>query len=95
VSLELAPNIGLHDLIKSDTVLTPVVELRGAGGGVGGHLAGLLERAAVLEGGRDARAAESVVAHLVGDAGCLGPAAHHREASVLSPMDCLGVLVIV
>jgi hypothetical protein len=48
-----------------------------AGGGVLGHLARLLERAAVLEVGGDARAAEGVVAYLGGDAGRLGATAHH------------------
>src|SRR5262245_34864111 len=41
------------------------------------HLPRLLERAAVLEIGRDPRAAEGVVADLRGDASRLGATAHH------------------
>jgi hypothetical protein len=44
----LPPNIDLHHFIKGDAVLAAVVELRGAGGGMGRHLARLLERAAGL-----------------------------------------------
>ena len=44
-------------------ILAPIIELGGAGGGMHGHLARLLERAAVLEVGGDPGAAESVIAH--------------------------------
>src|SRR5262249_29513535 len=57
----LAPNIDLHDLIERDATLAPVVELGGEGGGMGRHLTGLFERAAVFEVGGDARAAVGVV----------------------------------
>jgi tetratricopeptide (TPR) repeat protein len=46
------------------------------------HLTGLLERAAVLEIGRDARAAEGVVADLRCDAGRPGATAHHSPSIV-------------
>src|SRR5215470_11950981 len=74
---ELPPNIDLHHFIERDAVLAAIVELGGAGRGMRRHLAGLLERAAVLEVGRDARAAEGVVAHMRGDAGRLGATAYH------------------
>ena len=45
----LPPDIDLHCLIKGDAVLTPVVELGGAGGGVCRHLTCFFQRAAVLE----------------------------------------------
>src|SRR5215475_6264195 len=73
-------NIDLHHLIKCDAVLAPIIELRGARGGVCRHLARLLERAAVLEVGRDAGAAEGVVANLGGDVGGLGASAHHSPS---------------
>ena len=69
---ELPPNIDLHDFIKRDAVLAPIVELGGAGRRMRRHLAGFLECAAVLEVGGDPRAAESVVADLCRDAGLLG-----------------------
>ena len=64
VGAGLAPNIDLHDFIKRDATLAPVIELRGAGRPMRRHPAGLLEGAAVLKVGRDARAAEGVVADL-------------------------------
>src|SRR6516162_1226886 len=71
------PNIDLHDFIERDAILTPVVELRGAGRGMRRHLARLLQRAAVLEIGGDAGAAEGVVAHFRGDASSLGAPAYY------------------
>ena len=53
-------------------VLAPIVELGGAGGGMRRHLTGLLQRAAVLQVGGDAGAAEGVVADFGGDADRLG-----------------------
>ena len=61
---------------RGDPVLAPVVELGGAGGGMRRHLARLFQRAPILELGRDARAAEGVVADCGGDAGRLGATAH-------------------
>src|SRR5262245_4243859 len=46
------------------------------------HLARLLQRAAVFQVGRDARAAEGVVAYFGGDAGRLGAPAHHSPSIV-------------
>src|SRR5215831_20590111 len=46
------------------------------------HLARLLERAAVLQIGGDARAPEGVVADLRGDAGRLCATAHHSPSIV-------------
>src|SRR5262245_16685057 len=40
----LPPNIDLHDFIKSDAVLAPIVNLRGARRGMNRHLARLLQR---------------------------------------------------
>src|SRR5215467_3775979 len=73
-------NIDLHDLIERDAVLASILELRRPRRGVRRHLARLLERASVLEVGRDARAAEGVVADFGGDAGRLGPTAHHSPS---------------
>jgi len=42
---------------RADPILAPIVELGGAGGGMGCHLACLLQRASVLKIGSDARAA--------------------------------------
>src|SRR5262245_47473441 len=50
-------NIDLHHFIERDAIIAAVVELRGAGGGMRRHLAGLLERTAVLEVGCDASTA--------------------------------------
>src|SRR5262245_6537423 len=46
------------------------------------HLAGLLQRAPILEVGRDASAAEGVVADLRCDAGRPGVTAHHTPSIV-------------
>src|SRR5262245_27088829 len=81
-SVGLPPNIDLHDFIEGDAVLAPIVELRGAGRRMRRHLAGLLQRATVLEVGRNARAAEGVVADLRCDAGRLCATAHHSPSIV-------------
>jgi len=78
----LPPNIDLHDLVERDAVLAPIVELGRAGGGMCRHLARLLQRAAILEVGGDASAAEGVVADLRCDAGRLCATAHHSPSIV-------------
>jgi len=66
------------DLVEAHFVAPAVVELGGAGAGMVGHRCGLLQRAAVLEIGRDARRPETVVADLGLDAGRRGSPADHR-----------------
>src|SRR5262245_10115060 len=78
----LPANIDLHHLIERDAVLAPIVELRGARGGMGRHLARLLQRAAILEISRDTCAAEGVVADFRCDAGRPGATAHHSPSIV-------------
>ena len=63
-SVGLPANIDLHDLIERDSVLAPIVELGGACGGMRRHLPRFLQRAPVVQVGRDAGAAEGMVAHL-------------------------------
>src|SRR5262245_34702210 len=77
-----APNNDLHDLIERDAILAAVIELGGAGRRMRRHLPRLLERATVLEVGRNASAAEGVVADLRCDAGLLGATAHHSPSIV-------------
>src|SRR5215472_6766545 len=76
----LPPNVYLHDVVERDAILAPVVELRGSRRRMCRHLPGLLQRAAVLEVGGDAGAAERVVADFGGDAGGLGAPAHHSPS---------------
>src|SRR5262245_21055392 len=64
-------------ILTRDAVIAPIIELRGAGRRMGRHLARFLERAAVLEVGRDPGTPEGAVAHLRGDAGRLGSPPHH------------------
>src|SRR5262249_12363981 len=78
----LAPNMDLHHFIKRDAIFPPIVELGGARGGMGRHLARLLQRAAVLEVGGDPGAAEGVVADLRCDASLPGATAHHSPSIV-------------
>src|SRR5262245_12143108 len=79
---DLPRNIDLHDLIERDAILAAVIELGGARGGLRRHLTGLLQRATVLEVGRNASAAEGVVADLRCDAGRPGATAHHSPSIV-------------
>src|SRR3954453_13516294 len=65
------------DLVEGDGLAAAVVELGGAGAGVGGHLLGVLEQAAVLEVGGDAARPPGVAADPGGDAGGSGTAAGH------------------
>jgi hypothetical protein len=67
----LPPNIDLHHFIERDAVLAPIVELRRSRRRMRRHLARFFQRAAILEVGRDAGAAEGVVADFRGDAGRL------------------------
>src|SRR5262245_54709045 len=78
----LPANIDLHDLVERDAVLAPIVELGGAGRRMRRHLTRLLECATVLEVGRNASAAEGVVADLRCDAGRLCATAHHSPCIV-------------
>src|SRR5262245_27691957 len=85
----LPANIDLHDLVERDAVLAPIVELGGAGRRMRRHLTRLLERAAILEVGRNASAAEGVVADLRCDAGRLGATADHSPS--VGPVESLTV----
>ena len=65
------------DVIEADVVGAPIVEPGGPGVGMVGHLARLFQRAAIFEVGSDAGTPKGMVADRRGDAGALGPAAHH------------------
>ena len=69
----------LH-LVEAEFVLPTVVELGGAGRDVVGHGCRLLQRAAVLQVGRDARSPEGVIADPRGNPGRPSAAqAHYRD----------------
>ena len=66
------------DLIEADLVAAPVIELGGAGRGVVGDHRRLLQRAAVLEVGRDAGGAKGVIADPGANARRSRPPLDHR-----------------
>ncbi len=66
------------DLIQTDVVTAPVVELRSAGRRVIRHHRGVLKRTAVFEIRGDASRAEGVITDQRVDAGRSRSAAHHR-----------------
>src|SRR5580693_8606988 len=77
-NLPAASNDDPLDLIEAELVAPAIIELRSARRGVVRHRGGLLERAAVLEIGRDARRPETVVAELGDDASRRRAPADHR-----------------
>lgn len=66
------------DLVKTNVVAAPVIQLRRPRRRVVGHRGGIFERAAVFQIGGDTGRAERVIADLRADAGRERPAPHHR-----------------
>ena len=67
----------LH-FVERDFLRPPVVKLRGARGGMVGHLGGAFKRAAVFQVSGDARGAKGVVADMCGDTAGFGAPLNRR-----------------
>ena len=76
--MQLLSNHDPLDLVEVHLVPPPVIELGRPGAGMVGHGRGLLQRAAVLEIGRDAGGAKAVIADLGLDPGRRRAPANHR-----------------
>jgi hypothetical protein len=66
--LDQPSNEDALDFIEADLIIAPVIELGGAGRGVVGDHRRLLERATILQVGRDAGGPEGVIADPGADA---------------------------
>ena len=73
-------DMDLFELVEGELVVTAIIELGGAGRGMGGHDRCLFEDAAIFEIGGDARRPEGVVVDPSGDAGGLGSAVDHHPS---------------
>ena len=73
----MASDLDSFKLIECRLIVAPVVELGGAGGGMGGHGGGFFEDTAIFEIVGDAGCSEAVIADPCGDAGGPGAAIDH------------------
>src|ERR1700733_7782478 len=82
------------NLIERHRIVAPVVEARGAGRFVAGHLLGHFELTAILEVGGDARGAEAVAGDSCCNAGGLRAALDHGVNILLGKLCATGELAV-